>query len=134
MQDVHPNLAHARRYLAALERGAVDEELAAFFTPDVCQIERPNRLVPGGRTRALEALLADAKAGQSVMRSQRFEILSETCDGDRVALEVRWSGELGIPIGSLPAGGAMTAWFAVFLDYADGRIAHQRNYDCFEPF
>lgn len=36
--------------------------------------------------------------------------------------------------GSQPAGGEMRAHFGVFLDVRDGRIAAQRNHDCFEPF
>jgi hypothetical protein len=28
----------------------------------------------------------------------------------------------------------MRARFAVFLDYRDGMIVQQRNYDCFEPW
>jgi ketosteroid isomerase-like protein len=51
-----------------------------------------------------------------------------------VALEVRWSGTLAVPVGSFPAGGEMRARFAVFLDFRDGKIVAQRNYDCFEPF
>jgi ketosteroid isomerase-like protein len=28
----------------------------------------------------------------------------------------------------------MRAHFAVFIELRDGKIAEQRNYDCFEPF
>jgi len=28
----------------------------------------------------------------------------------------------------------MRARFAVFLDFRDGKITRQRNYDCFEPW
>lgn len=50
------------------------------------------------------------------------------------ALEVLWRGTLVVPFGSIPAGGEMRARFAVFLELRDGRIARQRNDDCFEPF
>lgn len=36
--------------------------------------------------------------------------------------------------GALAAGDEMRAHFAMFLDFEDGLIRGQRNYDCFEPF
>jgi len=128
------NLHAARRYLTAIQSGATGDALAAFFTEDVVQEEFPNRLVPAGARRDLAAILEGAVRGQTVLTAQRYDIHSATAAGDRVALEVSWTGTLAIPIGSVPAGGEMRARFAVFLDFRDGRIAAQRNYDCFDPF
>ena len=36
----------ARAYVAAVEGGAVGDDLAAFYHPDAVQYEFPNRLVP----------------------------------------------------------------------------------------
>lgn len=128
------NLQAARRYLAAIEAGATGDALAAFFTEDVVQEEFPNRLVPAGARRDLHAILDGAVRGQAVLTSQRFDVQRATVQGDRVALEVVWTGTLAIPIGSVRPGEALRARFAVFLDYRGGRIAAQRNYDCFDPF
>lgn len=128
------NVQAARRYLAAIEAGATGDALAAFFTEDVVQEEFPNRLVPAGARRDLRALLEGAERGQTVLRAQRFDVRGAVASGDRVALELVWTGTLAIPIGSLPAGGEMRAHFAVFLEFRGGRIAAQRNYDCFDPF
>jgi ketosteroid isomerase-like protein len=128
------NLAFAKRYLAALERGAVGDELAAFYTSDVIQEELPNRLLPNGARRDLAALLEGAVRGQKAMTSQRFELLEAVTSGDRLALEVRWTGTLAIALGTLPAGGQMVCRYAMFLEMRDGKIARQRNYDCFDPF
>ena len=128
------NLALARSYLEAIERGATGDELADFFTDDVVQEEFPNRLTPQGARRGLAEILEGAERGQKVMRKQRFELLHALAEGDHVALEVRWTGTLAIPLGSLPAGGEMRARFGVFLDFRDGRIHRQRNYDCFDPW
>ena len=128
-----PNLAAARRYLDALERGVDCDELAAFFAPDVIQEESPNRLVPTGARRDLAGLLEGRMRGKQFMASERYEIRNAVASGDRVALEVLWSGTLAIELGSLPAGGVMRAHFGVFLNFRDGRIVAQRNYDCFEP-
>ena len=51
-----------------------------------------------------------------------------------VALEVKWLGTLAIPFGILKPGDQMRAHFAVFIECRDGRIASQRNYDCFDPW
>jgi ketosteroid isomerase-like protein len=128
------NLQAARRYLSAVESGATGDALAAFFTDDVVQEEFPNRLVPTGARRDLRALLEGAERGQTVLTAQRYEIRNAIASGDHVALEVLWTGTLAIPIGSVPAGGEMRAHFGVFLEFRDGRIAAQRNYDCFDPF
>ena len=128
------NLEHARRYLQALEAGAQGDALAAFFAPDVVQEEFPNRLMENGATRDLAALLDGAVRGAKVMTNQHFEIVREIADGDRVAIELVWTGTTQVAFRSLGVGDTMRARFAIFLDYRDGRIARQRNYDCFDPF
>jgi ketosteroid isomerase-like protein len=130
-------MSHAeliRRYLDAIESGATGDALAAFFTPDVEQTEFPNRLVPGGATRDLDAILHSAERGQGVLRSQRFELHRVIEDGDEAAAEATWTGVLAIPIASIQAGGQMRARFGMFFTFRDGRIASQHNYDCFDPF
>jgi ketosteroid isomerase-like protein len=128
------NLDTARRYFRAIEQGATGEALAAFFHPEVTQIEYPNRLIPAGATRDLRALLEGAERGQKVVASQRYEVRQTLEQGDRLALEVDWSATLKVPVGSLPAGGTMRAAFGVFLTFREGLILSQHNYDCFEPF
>jgi ketosteroid isomerase-like protein len=124
----------ARRYFAALEDGATGEALAAFYAPEAVQEEFPNRFTPQGTRRDLAAILDAAERGQKVMASQRYEILHTVADGNRVAVEFRWSGTLAVPVASLPAGAEMRGRFACFLEFRAGRIVAQRNYDCFEPW
>jgi ketosteroid isomerase-like protein len=123
-----------RRYFTALEAGATGEALSAFYAPEVVQQEFPNRLVPLGMRRDLAAILDAAARGQQVMAAQRYEILHTVAEGDRVAVEFLWAGTLAVPLGSLPAGSEMRGRFAVFMEFRDGRIVSQRNYDCFEPW
>jgi ketosteroid isomerase-like protein len=127
-------LETARRYLAALEAGAVGDDLANFFSEDVIQEEFPNRLVPTGARRDLAALLEGAVRGQALMQTQRYTLLHAVEGPETVALEVQWTGTLAVPIGSLPAGGEMRARFAVFLEFRGDKIVRQRNYDCFEAW
>jgi ketosteroid isomerase-like protein len=128
------NIEFIRRYFDAIEAGVGPEEMAAFFTPDVIQEEFPNRLVPRGARRELKQILAASKRGKQVMQAQRYEMLHVISQGDEVAVEVRWTGTLAEALGVLPAGFVMKARFAVFIRLVDGRIARQRNYDCFDAF
>ena len=128
------NLETARRYLEALESGAEGAALAEFFTKDVIQEEFPNRLSPIGAHRNLQAILDSARTGKKMLRAQKFEILNSIVDGDRVALEVYWSGLLAAPIDTLPADSEMRAHFSMWLEFKDGKIARQHNYDCFDPW
>jgi ketosteroid isomerase-like protein len=128
------NLALVRRYLEALERGMTAVAVGDFFTPDVVQEEFPNRLIPQGARREMADLQAAAERGAKVMSSQRYTLLHAVASGDQVAVEVQWAGTLAVPFGSIPVGGEMRARFAIFLDIRDGKIAAQRNYDCFDPW
>ena len=128
------NLEAALRYLHAVERRAVGDELAAFYAPDVVQEEFPNRLVPNGARRGLADLLAGAERGQSLMSAQTYDVQSALADGDRVVAELIWTGTLAVAFGALPVGHTMRAHIAMVLEFRDGRIAAQRNYDCYEPF
>jgi ketosteroid isomerase-like protein len=128
------NITIARRYLEALENGVGGEALADFFTKDVVQEEFPNRLSPIGAHRDLSSILEAARKGKKVMRAQKFDVLSSIADGDLVAMEVFWSGYLAVPVDSLPADSEMRAHFSVWLEFRDGKICRQHNYDCFDPW
>ena len=128
------NLAIARCYLEAIENGAEAGALAEFFTEDVVQEEFPNRLSPIGTHRDLKAVLASARKGKQIIRRQRFDVLNSIVDGDNVALEVLWSGLLAAPVDSLPADSELRAHVSIFLEFRDGKICRQHNYDCFDPW
>jgi ketosteroid isomerase-like protein len=130
----HPNIEIVRKYLAALEYGVQSEELASFFASDAVQVELPNRLNPNGGESNLATLLARAEQGRGLLARQRYEIVSELADNDRVAVEATWSATLAVPLGTLAAGDSMRAHFAMFFELVDGKIRNQRNYDCFEPW
>ncbi|WP_206755571.1 nuclear transport factor 2 family protein [Trichocoleus sp. FACHB-262] len=131
---MNTHLTVARQYLSALERGVGRDELATFFTDDVVQEEFPNRLVPNGATRDLNALLEGNERGKQIMARQYYNITNIVEASDLVVLEVQWSGTLAHAVGPLAAGDTMHARFAVFLEFRDGKISAQRNYDCFEPW
>jgi len=128
------NIAIARRYLEAIENGAEGAALAEFFTKDVVQEEFPNRLSPIGQHRDLKALLESARKGKRIIRAQKYEVLNAIADGDHVALEVFWSGLIAVPLEGLPANSQLRAHVSIFLEFKDGKICRQHNYDCFDPW
>jgi len=124
----------ARAYIAAVEGGAMGDDLARFYHADVVQHEAPNRLNPAGAERGLAEILAGAEAGARIMARQIYDIHTVTTAGDRVVLEFAWIGYLSRPVGMTKAGEAMRAHICQVIEFEDGLIIRQRTYDCFEPF
>ena len=133
MADAAANLVTARAYLKALEDGR-PQDAQALFDPDIVQIEHPNGLKPNGDRRTAAMMAADGQRGLKILERQTYDIVNAIADGDRVSLEVLWTGVLAIPLRDLKPGDEMRCFSGIFLDFKDGRIVGQRNYDCFPPF
>lgn len=128
------NIEIARRYLAALSAGGGPDEVASFYAPDVVQEEFPNRLMPNGATRDLQALKEGRARGQALLGAENFEVLNAVAHGDQVALEVVWTATVKQAAGPFAAGQSLRARFAIFMEFRGGLIVRQRNYDCFDPW
>src|SRR5262245_40712141 len=107
------NLETALRYVEALSSGKDAEEIGRFFAPDVIQEEFPNRLVPNGATRDLAALKEGRTRGKALLSAERYDVAGALVDGDRVALELRWTATIGIKAGPFEPGQEMRARFAI---------------------
>jgi ketosteroid isomerase-like protein len=127
------NLALARQYLKAIESGASAEEMAQLFAPEVIVEIFPSKFFPNGSRDNLTGIIAAAKRGKKAMTTQTYAVRNAIASGDQVALEIDWIGTLAVPFQTIPAGGQMRAHFASFLQFKDGKIVSQRNYDCYEP-
>jgi len=127
------NLETARRYLKAIEEGDL-EFVVALFTPDAVVKQLPNRIYPNGSSAGVAQIAAAFEKGRKLFSRQTYAITSEASNGDTVVLEVLWTGQLAIPFGSIAAGGEMRAHSAMFMEFRDGNIVAQRNYDCFDPW
>jgi ketosteroid isomerase-like protein len=123
----------AARYFRALEESD-RPALEALLDERIRMETLPNRIAPSGAVTDGAGMLADFDKGKQAVRTQTYSIESAVVEGDRVALQVLWTATVGRAIGSLKPGDTMRAHFAVFLDFRDGRIVSQRNYDCFDPF
>lgn len=127
------NLDTVRRYLNAIEEGKFDA-LKDLFTSDVQIVELPNRIHPEGSRSDLKKLAEAFTKGRQLLSSQSYEIKTALALHDSVAIEVLWTGTLATPFGTLAADSQMRAYSAMFFEFRDGKIASQRNYDCFEPW
>lgn len=128
------NIHLIRTYLNALQNGETGDALRRFFTDDVRQVEMPNQLNKRGQESDLDHILQRSQQGSKVLQRQQYEIVSVMAQDERVAVEARWTGVLAVALGTLAAGTEMKASFAIFFQFRDGRIALQRNYDCFDPW
>jgi ketosteroid isomerase-like protein len=128
------NVATVRNYLSALQRGKAGDDLCEFFTEDVRQVEMPNQLNSRGQESDLEHILQRSQQGLRILQRQQYEIVSEVAHEDRVAVEARWTGVLAVALGKVEPGAELRASFAMFFLFREGKIAIQRNYDCFDPW
>jgi len=128
------NLQTVKAYLKAVENRTGFDEVSQFYHPDILQTEYPNAITKNLTSRTLDDLHNAAAKGKQVLLKEAYEIIHAYETGDVVIIEAVWKGTLAITIGELVAGDVMTAYFAQFFQFKDGKIFRQRNYDCFEPF
>lgn len=127
------NLDAVRRYLKAIEEGTF-ADIENLFTPDIVMEQLPNRIYPQG-LRGNRAQMAEGFAkGRKLLASQTYEVKKSIVQDSALAIEVVWTGTLALGFGNLAAGAQMRCHSAMFFQFRDGKIASQRNYDCFEPW
>jgi ketosteroid isomerase-like protein len=125
------NVELVTRYLHAIAAG---EPFVTFLAPEMVFEELPNRVFPRGARSDVAAMQLAAERGKQLLRSQSYEILGAIADGERVALEVAWTGVLAIGFGTKQPGDALRARCAMIFECRAGKIVAQRNYDCYEEF
>ena len=133
MPNSPTNLDKARRYLKALEDGDASV-IADLFDPDAYVEQLPNKIYPQGMRTTVSQIPESFEKGRKIFARQAYEITNEATNGNTVALEVLWTGTLAIPFGTLAAGSDIRAHSARFMEFRDGKIVAQRNYDCFDPW
>jgi ketosteroid isomerase-like protein len=124
----------AAEFVKTLENRSSFDELSNFYHPNIEQIEFPNAITKQTASRNLQDLKDAAARGQKVLQKEKYDIVKSYTIGNTVIIEAVWTGTLAIPLGNIPIGGEMKAYFAQFYEFQDGKIIKQRNYDCFEPF
>ena len=130
----HDIKAIANQFIKTLEHRKSADELLQFYHPDIKQTEFPNTLTRNRTVRNLNDLKEASEKGKKVLLKEEYEVINSYSFENSVIIEAVWTGTLAIPLGNLPAGGQMKAYFSQFYEFKDGKIIKQRNYDCFEPF
>lgn len=134
MKEITENEKIVVEFLKTMESRCSSDELDKFYHPDCEQTEFPNAIVKNTIRRNLMDLKNGSEKGRQIMSKEEYEIKNLYSFDNVVILEAIWKGTLSIPIGTIEPGGQMTAYFAQFFEFKDGKIYRQRNYDCFEPF
>jgi ketosteroid isomerase-like protein len=119
-------------YLRAIESHELDQ-VARWLHPEVVVVEHPNRISPAGKSYDHAALREAGERGKALMANERYEVRAMIVEGDRAAVQIAWSGTLGVAAGPLPAGHVMRAQICSIIELRDGKIWRQEQYDCFVP-
>ena len=128
------NLATARRYIALVEGFAQPEAFADVVHPQIQHQEFPNALMKHGSQRDYATLVAGPQQGRKILRDNHYAITNSFAAGAWVTLEIVWTGTLAVALGTLAPGDELRAYIATILQFHDGKIIAQRQYDCYEPF
>lgn len=124
-----------KRYFKYIEQFSTHEaDFTAILHPEFRQHEFPNLLNKTGQESDLSHLLKRAEMGKKLISRQSFEIKNQIENGDQLVVESQWFGKMAMDAGPLKSGQEVRAYFCIVLEFKDGKIFRQRNYDCFEPF
>jgi ketosteroid isomerase-like protein len=123
------NLEKARQYLEAIEQGRQFPE--DLFDENTIVEQLPNRIYGNGSRATVAELKIGFKKGRELFSEQKYQINKELVIADMVVLEVLWTGKVAVSFGTLKVGDEMRAHSAMFMEFRDGKIVAQRNYDCF---
>jgi ketosteroid isomerase-like protein len=120
----------ARGYLTALSEGHGPEAIAGFFSEDAIQELLPSPLNPRGVRRGRTSIARAREKSLAVFPTETNDLRGASGEGSRVALEVLWSGVAAADRAAFGRGQQVESRSAVFLEFRDGLIVRQRNYDC----
>lgn len=134
MKQLTNNEKIVEAFLKALETRQSFDEIEKFYHPDVEQTEYPNAIIKNIAVGKLSDLKAASVRGKKALLKEEYEIKNIFSVDNTVILEAIWKGTLAVSIGNIRAGEVMTAYFAQFFEFKDGKIYRHRSYDCFEPF
>ena len=93
----------------------------------------PNLLSPSGNSRGREGMLEGIMKGRQILSSRSYIIRNAVAAGDRVAMEIEWTGTLAADFGSVESGAQLKAFLGIFMRFEDGKVIEQRNYDSYDP-
>jgi ketosteroid isomerase-like protein len=126
----HSHFDIARGYLTALSEGHGPEAIARFFSEDAIQELLPSPLNPRGARRSRTSIARAREKSLALFPAETNDLRGASGGGSKVALEVLWSGVAAADRPAFGRGQEVESHSAVFLEFRDGLIVRQRNYDC----
>lgn len=124
-----------KKFLSALEQFCDQEEVfAEVLHPEFQQKEFPNLLNKSGQESDFYHAVERAGKAKNILSRQVYQITNIVSDADQIVAELRWEGWMAIDAGPLKQGQKVTAYICVVIEFKDGKIYRQRNYDCFDSF
>ena len=114
-------IERAKAFVQTVAAQAPWAEIEPYYAPDVSQEEFPNRLLPKGTVRNLEALREASAKGRKVIKAP-IEIVNAVSSGQCVVLEAIWTGTLAVGFGTLKPDDQLRARFAQIFEFKDGLI------------
>ena len=82
----------------------------------------------------LNQILERLEKSKRLLKAQNYELVDAFVSKDTVALQISWSGVVSISVSTLSVGQTMRGHFAMFLQFQNGQIIRQTNYNCFDDF
>jgi len=90
---------------------------------------------PGGPQRGREAVRAFYEMLFSVLKQESYEVLHRYYGTNTMVDEVLYTGHIDGAIVGLEGRAGRATWRLLHvLEFRDGKIARQHNYDCFDPW
>jgi len=102
--------------------------------PEAVFFEYPNLINKSGQVRDGSKASAGVAVGKTILAKQQYSFTEFTEAGDKLVAEGTWTGTMAIDAGHLVKGQELKAYLCIVIDFKDGKIYRQRNYDCYLPF
>ncbi len=111
-----------------------NEAYKGIVHPEVTYFEYPNPITPKGQVRGVEKGFAGLEMARKILAEQRYDFFDIIETGNRLIIECTWLGTMAIDAGNLTKGQQFKAYICMIVEFKDGKIYTQRNYDCYVPF
>jgi hypothetical protein len=130
--------ANIKTYLAFIQNlvtYVTDKEAYAHIVhQEVTYFEYPNLINRKGQVRGAEKGFEGVAMGKKILAEQQYRFVSIIEIDNKLFVEGVWTGTMAIDAGPLAKGQQLKAYLCMIVEFRDGKIYSQRNYDCYVPF
>lgn len=127
METSEQPAATARRFIAEYNKGTADW-VETCHAENTVWTELPFGGNPSGRGGGRSVLRKAAEEALAAFPDRRMSLRNLIADGQRVALELDWTGTAAIARPGMEVGSIVRLRIAMFLTVEDGRIVRQVDY------